>query len=165
MKGDIQNLMLRTLTTTVLLMVAGGFFMGASSGGPIDPMVEKVLVEYAVIQETLSKDSVQGIESAAKAISAHASEVSSSDPEVQALIDDLKAASGKIQGQDLEAARDTFFELSKPLLVYLTKYYSGNNTYFRYFCGMAKKGWVQAEKGTRNPYYGSSMLTCGELIK
>lgn len=156
--------MLRTLTKTVLLMVATGLFVGLSVAGPIDQTVEKVLVEYSVIQESLSKDSVQGIDSAAQEIDALASQTRTSDPDVQGLIDDLKAASGKIQGQDLEAARDTFFELSKPLLVYLNKYYSGNKTYFRYFCGMAKKGWVQTEKGTRNPYYGSSMLTCGDLI-
>jgi len=156
--------MLKTLTRTVLLMVATGFFVGVSIAGPIDQTVEKVLVEYSAIQQTLSNDSVQGIDSAAQKIGALASETRASDPDVQALIDDLKATSGKIQGQDLETARDTFFELSKPLLVYLNKYYSGSNTYFRYFCGMAKKGWVQTEKGTRNPYYGSSMLTCGDLI-
>ena len=145
-------------------MVATGFFLGVSIAGPIDQTVEKVLVEYSVIQQGLSNDSVQGIDTAAQEIGALASETRTSDSDLQALIDDVQAASSKIQGQDLEAARDTFFELSKPLLVYLNKYYSGNNSYFRYFCGMAKKGWVQTEKGTRNPYYGSSMLTCGELI-
>jgi hypothetical protein len=30
---------------------------------------------------------------------------------------------------------------------------------------MVKKNWLQPDKSVRNPYYGSSMLTCGELVK
>jgi len=157
--------MVETLKKTLSLTVVGALFVGASFAGPIDQRVEEILGKYSIVQESLSKDSVQGVDSAAKGIVELASETRASDPDVQILVDDLNKASTKIQGQDLEAARSTFFELSKPLLIYLTKYYSGDNAYFRYFCGMAKKGWVQAEKGTRNPYYGSSMLTCGELIK
>jgi hypothetical protein len=30
---------------------------------------------------------------------------------------------------------------------------------------MVKKNWLQPDKETRNPYFGSSMLKCGELIQ
>jgi hypothetical protein len=30
---------------------------------------------------------------------------------------------------------------------------------------MVKKNWLQADKEIRNPYYGSSMLKCGELVQ
>ena len=32
------------------------------------------------------------------------------------------------------------------------------------FCSMAKGSWLQKEKVIANPYYGSKMLRCGEII-
>jgi hypothetical protein len=32
------------------------------------------------------------------------------------------------------------------------------------FCSMAKGSWLQKRGEVRNPYYGSSMLTCGEVV-
>jgi hypothetical protein len=31
------------------------------------------------------------------------------------------------------------------------------------YCPMVRKSWLQREEQVRNPYYGSQMLTCGEL--
>jgi hypothetical protein len=30
---------------------------------------------------------------------------------------------------------------------------------------MIKKSWIQKDDAIKNPYYGSSMLTCGEIKK
>ena len=32
------------------------------------------------------------------------------------------------------------------------------------YCSMAKGSWVQKRGEIRNPYYGASMLTCGEVV-
>lgn len=138
---------------------------GIGFGGPVDKEVDKLLNEYFKIQDTLTQDSVKGVDAAAKEIVSLTSKVNAGDAQVQGLIDSVKASAQRIQGKELKAARDEFFEMSKPLLVYLNMHYSGDSEYFRFYCGMAKKGWIQSKNDLRNPYYGSEMLTCGELIR
>jgi hypothetical protein len=105
------------------------------------------------------------VDSAAQSIVKITAGIKTTDAKVLGLTTSVAKAAQAIEGKDLEAARSEFFELSKPLLAYLHQFYKGEKEYFRYYCSMAKKGWIQPEKGTKNPYYGSSMLTCGELIQ
>ncbi|GAB4249543.1 MAG: hypothetical protein Kow00109_25600 [Acidobacteriota bacterium] len=140
--------------------------LGASVwAGPADPAVDQILQEYFKIHKALASDSTQGIDPAAKRIQELATSAKAPAAEVQSLLAQIRAAAEKIQGKPLDQAREVFFELSRPLLVYLNSHHANKAAYYRYFCPMAKKGWIQAEKGTKNPYYGSSMLTCGQLIE
>jgi len=141
------------------------FVTGFGVAAPTDPQFEKILDPYFDIQASLAADSTEGIESAAQSIQQLAAQVQTENSQIRQLVSDLELAAGKIQGKELEAARLVFFEMSKPLLVYLHQFYSGEREYFRYYCSMAKKGWIQPEKSIRNPYHGTSMLTCGELIE
>ena len=34
---------------------------------------------------------------------------------------------------------------------------------YEVYCPMKKASWLSADKAIKNPYYGSSMLTCGEV--
>lgn len=140
-------------------------FATLAFGGPVDSEIESILDEYFKIQASLAQDSTKGVDAAGSAIVHHVHQINASDPEVGTLLSELQSAAQQIQGKDLEAARSLFFDLSKPLLVYLNKFYSGEKANFRFFCSMAKKGWIQPDKATKNPYYGSSMLTCGTLIQ
>ena len=90
--------------------------------------------------------------------------VQTTDVQAKKLLKQIQTAAHQMHGKDLSQTREQFFELSKPLLAYLNQYYSGDKTFYRYFCSMAKKGWIQPDKGVHNPYMGSSMPTCGELI-
>ena len=154
-------MMKRVIPSLLVFFALAGLVIAGSADGQID----KILSQYAKIHSSLAKDSTEGVDAAAKSIQELASQLKSVDPASAKLGEDIARAAQSIQGEDLEQARLKFFELSKPLLVYLNTSYSGDATYYRYYCDMAKKGWVQSEKGIRNPYYGSSMLTCGELIK
>jgi hypothetical protein len=153
-------MMTKTLTTSLALSLVAGICLAA----PSDNQFEKILDHYFEIQATLAADSTEGIEAASQSIDQLATSVKAGNSEIQGLAAAVSQATREIQGKDLEAARLSFFELSKPLLAYLHQFYKGEKEYFRYYCSMAKKGWIQPEKGTKNPYYGSSMLTCGELI-
>ena len=129
-----------------------------------DQQVENILDQYFIIQSALAKDSTQGVDAAARIIVKLAAVSEDRDPQISKLLVQAKTAATRIQGKNLTQTRNQFFELSKPLLVYLNRFYSGERTFYRYFCSMAKKGWIQPNKETRNPYYGSSMSTCGDLI-
>ncbi len=131
---------------------------------PADKSVDMILGDYFKIQSALAQDNTTGIDGAAQAIQKTAESVETTDPEVKTLVTQIQSAAEKIQGQNLEAARGTFFELTRPLLAYLNKFHSSKDSYYRFFCPMAKKAWIQSDNDTRNPYYGSSMLKCGQLI-
>ena len=135
--------------------------LGLASGG--DQKVDTILGHYFKIQAALAGDTTTGIDDAARSIVQVADSVEPG-PEQQKLFAQMAEAARKLQGLDLEEARTEFFNLSKPLLAYLHQHYQGDQEYFRFYCDMAKKGWIQAENDLRNPYYGSSMLKCGELI-
>jgi Cu(I)/Ag(I) efflux system membrane fusion protein len=133
-------------------------------GGSADLQVEKILTQYFQIHASLANDSTKGIDKPAGLIVQLASDSQALDPGSRQLFADVKAAAERIRGKALKPAREEFFELSKPLFAYLHQDYKGQQHYYRYFCSMAKKGWIQAREGVRNPYYGSEMLTCGELV-
>lgn len=132
--------------------------------GPVDQPVENILDQYFLIQASLANDSTQGVEEAAQKIMKLAMNIQTTDAKSEKLLGQVHKAVHKMDGKDLKQTRDQFFELSKPLLVYLKQDYSGGRTYYRYFCSMANRGWIQPDKGVRNPYMGSSMPTCGEPI-
>jgi hypothetical protein len=142
-------------------MLATGFCLAV----PTDTEFEKILDRYFEIQASLAGDSTEGIDAASRTIDRLAAGVNTNNPEIKGLAASLSKAAREIQGEELEAARLSFFEMSKPLLLYLNQFYKGEKEYFRYFCSMAKKGWIQSKEGVKNPYYGSSMLTCGQLIQ
>jgi len=68
----------------------------------------------------------------------------------------------------IEGARKIFLNVSKPVIV-LEKTFGhvGAVPHHIAFCPMADGGkgaeWLQLEDKVKNPYYGSAMLTCGEI--
>jgi hypothetical protein len=80
---------------------------------------------------------------------------------VKKLTADAKSIS---TSSDLKKQRETFKSLSKNTydLIKVTK--SGEVVYKQY-CPMADADWLSKEKAVKNPYYGSSMLTCGNVVE
>lgn len=84
--------------------------------------------------------------------------------EVRDALDKIKADGG------IEAARKAFGKLSNELIVVVEQFgLSRTHTLYRFNCPMAldNKGadWLQMDKDTRNPYFGASILKCGEVIE
>ena len=148
-----------------LMILAGLLFSSTVWAGPIDQSIDGILQDYFKIQKALASDSTTGIGEAAQSIYRKASSIRTTDPQIQKLLAQVTTASRDFQASDLEKARDGFFELSKPLLVYLNQSYERKDHYYRYFCSMKQRAWIQPDEGVRNPYAGQAMPTCGELIK
>ncbi|MEY4831065.1 MAG: hypothetical protein RLZZ562_2861 [Planctomycetota bacterium] len=68
---------------------------------------------------------------------------------------DLEAA--RVQWKKVSIAAIRLFELARP-----TSGAHGTTIYVHH-CPMAEADWLQFDDKTRNPYYGSSMLECGEV--
>lgn len=80
---------------------------------------------------------------------------------VKKLSADAKSISGTT---DLKKQRETFKSLSKSTYD-LIKISNPEQTVYKQYCPMADADWLSKEKAVKNPYYGSSMLTCGNVVE
>jgi len=81
-----------------------------------------------------------------------------------------KALDAIQKAADINAARKEFEILSNELIAVVVQFgIPESQQLYRIHCPMAfnKKGadWLQADKDIRNPYFGASMLKCGEIVK
>jgi len=65
---------------------------------------------------------------------------------------------------DLKKQRESFKSLSKSAYD-LIKVSSPTEPIYKQYCPMADADWLSKEKAVKNPYYGSSMLTCGNVVE
>lgn len=65
---------------------------------------------------------------------------------------------------DLKKQRETFKSLSKSTYD-LIKVSNPEKPIYKQYCPMADADWLSKEKAVKNPYYGSSMLTCGNVVE
>lgn len=133
---------------------------GASSSEVFDSIMEP----YEKARLILVDDSIAGVAALAEAVREAADVSSETHTEVRALLpkimsfaDDLAAA------EDLDTAREAFYELSKVLVRYRSKL-TGTDLPLVMYCPMAEKSWLQVEEKVGNPYQGESMETCGKVV-
>jgi len=149
-------------TALVIFLVVSTF--GYVMAAPPATFVEQLLDQYYVIQKSLASDSTGGVAAAATQLAKLSRQSADMEPWVKAEWTALAKAATKLQTTDLKSARIGFGELSDGLIEYLKATGAKRNPPYQFFCSMVKKSWLQPGKETRNPYYGSSMLTCGELV-
>jgi len=78
--------------------------------------------------------------------------------------DDLLTSSQKIgKATDIEKQRTAFADLSISLWKLVKDSESINDKVYYDYCPMKKMYWLSKEEAIRNPYYGSKMLTCGNV--
>jgi len=66
--------------------------------------------------------------------------------------------------KDLAKQRTSFQSLSQNVIT-LIKVARPLKPAFVAYCPMKKAYWVSAERGIKNPYYGNSMLSCGNVTE
>ena len=136
---------------------------------------DAVLGEYETIRGALAADSLAGVAAAAGRLRAAAAGLAEGPTaeaaavpagklgEVATLLPEVtRAAAALGHAKDLAAARDAFYQLSKPLVRWRHAAARGPAVAF---CPMAKRSWLQpAGEPLGNPYYGRQMLRCGEIV-
>lgn len=138
--------------------------LGLAMAGPPPAAVNQLFGHYYTIQRSLSSDSMNGIATSAGEIAKLSRQAAGTDPAGKAELMALSEAASKFNAADLKSARNGFGDLSDKMIAYVKASKAPQNPPYQYYCSMVKKNWLQPDKGTRNPYYGSSMLTCGELV-
>lgn len=144
-----------------LVAIAITFVASASPAATID----QLLGQYLLIHKSLASDSTNGVAAAAARIAKISGQSANVEPQAKAQLSALADAASKFPTADLKSARNGFGDLSDRMIAYLQAVQAKRNPPYQYYCSMVKKHWLQPDSGTRNPYYGSSMLTCGELVQ
>jgi hypothetical protein len=156
---------------TVGVLLAGALLLGAGVAGAseFDHGMEPILTEYLKIQTALAADETEGIEDAVQAIGNLAKKL---DPAMthgehaahyENIPKDILVACGKLhEAQDIGTIREAFKDLSKPLSMWVTMAKPEGTSVM--YCSMEEAGWVQHGAEVANPYFGSSMRSCGEKV-
>lgn len=141
-------------------------------GGESGEQIEELYSRYFEIRTAFAADKKPAEESS---LSLHelATELTSSEDVTDQAKEQLSIVTENaehLHHLPLEEARMQFKPISHAILQLATQIRGeGNDRVFRhFFCPMVKEGegdWLQFEERISNPYYGSQMLRCGELIR
>lgn len=135
-----------------------------------DSQMQPILRSYLKVGDALAADSVDGVRAEAERINKLAAKLDPSSvtgehashyEDVPAKLESASASLAK--PKTLGEARATYKKLSMPMGMWasMSKPKGVNVVY----CPMAEASWLQEEGAIRNPYYGSSMLRCGQVVK
>jgi len=133
-----------------------------------------MLANYYRIAEKLTNDSIEAIGEELDLIINNSRKIKEMQLDIpEGSLETLSEIAGKIgsgaaemKGHGLEGARERFRGLSLSMISYLKALQediNGAGKSYVYYCSMADASWLQKAEGTRNPYYGSSMLKCGSV--
>jgi hypothetical protein len=131
--------------------------------------MEPILKSYLKVGDTLAADSVDGVRPEAERIAQLAAklDLETVTREDARYYKDIpaklrKAAQALGRAKSLDEARDAYKRLSMPMGMWasLAKPKGIDVVY----CSMAKASWLQKHGPIRNPYHGTSMLRCGEIV-
>ncbi len=170
MKNLIRN------TPFVLLLLASMLAASATLAADGESSAfDQVTGHYEAVRLALTNDTADGISEQGKRIEAILEQLSTEwspaaagvradmAEDVRGLLPELSRATAALTAApNLEAARDAFFDLSKPLVRW-RKAADGDKPVVAY-CPMVKRSLLQPEGELGNPYYGQSMLSCGEVV-
>ena len=158
-----------TLTALVATVVASAGSAATADASKLDLAMQPVMAEYLKIHKALAADTDKGVVPAAKQIAKLAAKLDpgmASGPHAAHYKDlpkDLEAAADKLaRSKGIDKMRDAFKGLSRPMAVWATM--SKPKGVKVLSCSVAKASWLQREKEVRNPYYGSKMLGCGDVV-
>ncbi len=133
-----------------------------------------ILNNYYAVATRLANDSVENINENLDLIISNSRKVRDMDLDIsEGLLKRLSEIAGKIEdsanemkGMELEKAREKFKDLSQAMITLLKEFQGKDKDAekaYVYYCPMVDASWLQKEKGTLNPYYGSAMLKCGSV--
>ena len=123
--------------------------------------INPLIIGYMDIKDALVKSDSKTATTAILALQALV-QSEATFPEKTALLDALKPIS---KTNDLEKQRTAFADLSTTLWKVVQRVGKTDKTVYYQYCPMKKAYWLSLEKKKKNPYYGSSMLTCGKIAE
>lgn len=143
------------LTAVALLLAAP---LRAHEAKEVAP---EFLGDYLKMQTALAADSAVGVAETAAVIVKAAGSYANHSADKPAY-DALAAAAAKVDGKDLATLREQFKSFSIAMDTFLRG--AGAKGWQLFYCPMAEGYWIQSDAEVRNPYFGKSMLRCGDVV-
>ena len=138
-----------------LVTVAALLAFSVPSASASDAL-KNVVSSYLQIQTQLAADKIDGIKASAAEIAKNAAQLEDGK--------DIAAGAKELErAGDIKNARAAFEKLSTAVIAAVKSSGADVEGLKVGFCPMVNASWLQKDGQVRNPYYGSAMLTCGEL--
>lgn len=149
----------------MIIMIANYLFAEQN----FDVTMNQITIEYLKIKDTLANDKTENVNENAKVILELAKKLDVSNMteehkgHFKGLPKKITVATEELsKAKNIKLMRKAFNELSKPMAMWATMMKpNGINVAY---CPMAPGSWLQTGTEIRNPYYGASMLKCGEIV-
>ena len=77
----------------------------------------------------------------------------------------VKDATGISETKDIKKQREQFANLSNNMIALAKAMKLSDQPVYETYCPMKKAYWLSDSKTIKNPYFGSSMLTCGKVTQ
>lgn len=151
---------MRSMTLSLVGLAA--LTLTAVEARAAEKSMDAVLAEYGKIHDALAKDTLAGVPEAATRIQGLAKSLVAPAGFAELPKKVGAAATAVAAAKDLNAARAAFKDLSAPLASWAKSAKPAGVAVLN--CSMANADWLQTSTTVRNPYYGSSMLSCGEVV-
>ncbi|GAB0156979.1 hypothetical protein CHRYSEOSP005_22470 [Chryseobacterium sp. Alg-005] len=128
-----------------------------------DAQVSKLYQNYIAIKSALASDDADKASRAASEFIKTASAIDYkliSEGNLNILRKDATLIS---DAGNIAAQRETFYNLSDNMIALTKEFKLSEKPVFVQYCPMADGSWLSDEKQIVNPYYGSSMRSCGTV--
>ena len=138
-------------------------FVSTNAQSKSNPQLTKLYQNYISVKSALSSDDIKKTSMAAGEFLKTAKTVNTKIITEKNLTS-LKADAMTIaQGKNIETQRKAFYSLSDVMIGLAKENKLSEKTIFVQYCPMAKGSWLSNEKQIVNPYYGKSMIDCGNV--
>lgn len=148
---NIQSLKMKKLLLTLGVMLWGCVAFAQNT--------TKLLNNYLNVKNALVNSDTKGASAAATAL--YQAIKNESNFSQKATL--LQAAEKLSKAGNIEKQRAVLDQVSVNLWKLLERDEKSDHTVYYQYCPMKKAYWLSKEKEIKNPYYGSSMLTCGKV--
>ncbi len=166
--GETLQLFIKHIKVKHIIILAAFFIVAATQQVSAQDSVDanrlsQILQSYYRVKDALVQGNSAGATAGASAFIKNLNGISYkliSEGNVNTLLKDAGAVAG---AKDVESQRRYFANFSTNMAV-LAKGLplTGKPVYVQY-CPMKNASWLSNEEAIKNPYYGSSMLTCGKV--
>jgi len=158
-KSDKMKTLLLTVSLIATVFVQQSFAQGKTEGSQLP----QLLSNYYDIKNAL----VAGNENLASARASEFIKTANnidykliSEGNINALLKDATSIS---ESKDLKKQREYFANFSGNMILLAKSTKLGDAPIYEQYCPMKKASWLSSDKVIKNPYYGSAMLTCGNI--
>ncbi|MGS0746960.1 DUF3347 domain-containing protein [Halpernia sp. GG3] len=151
---------MKKLIFTTLFTVLSIFTVSAQKN---DETVTKLFQNYLSIKNALVLDNSDGASKSANEFIKSASMIDMkvlSEGNLNLL---KKDASQIADSRSIDSQREIFGHLSQNMIALTKDFKLADKSVFVMYCPMADASWLSSEKVIKNPFYGSSMISCGSV--